>query len=142
MGRVAKLVAPMSINQVVETTKAHLQLKHVRLALAAKHTNGKFIEKLLIFNYYFVDTGIASIAVCAGSGSGILNGVRAGLFVTGEMSHHDVLDAVHNGTSVILCEHTNTERVYLQSWAEQLKSIFPHTNILVSKVDKDPLNTV
>lgn len=96
----------------------------------------------MIINYDFLASGISSIAVCAGSGSGVLNGVRAELFVTGEMSHHDVLDALHSGTSVILCEHTNTERGYLQRWAEQLKVVFPHTNILVSEFDKDPLCTV
>lgn len=28
------------------------------------------------------------------------------------MSHHEILDAQAKGTSVILCEHTNTERYH------------------------------
>ncbi|KAG8429436.1 hypothetical protein GDO86_020189 [Hymenochirus boettgeri] len=31
-----------------------------------------------------------------------------------KMSHHDVLDAVAEGCSVVLCEHSNSERGYLQ----------------------------
>ena len=41
--------------------------------------------------YYFADSFVRSIAVCAGSGSSVLNGVKADLLITGEMSHHEVL---------------------------------------------------
>jgi len=36
------------------------------------------------------------------------------LFLTGEMSHHEILAANAQGTSVILCEHSNSERGYLK----------------------------
>ena len=36
--------------------------------------------------------------------------MQADVFLTGEMSHHAVLAAVQTGTSVILTDHTNTER--------------------------------
>ncbi|EOR01735.1 hypothetical protein E3P77_00492 [Wallemia ichthyophaga] len=67
----------------------------------------------------FADGGkkhINSVAVCAGSGSSILSKAPSvDLYVTGEMGHHDVLAAVANGTSVILLNHSNSERVYLQT---------------------------
>ena len=44
---------------------------------------------------------INSEAVCAGSGSSVLRNVQTDLFVTGEMSHLEILHAVYNGTSVI-----------------------------------------
>ena len=50
--------------------------------------------KCYIFYYYFIifsDSPVSTIAVCAGSGSSVLAGVPADLFVTGEMSHHEVL---------------------------------------------------
>ena len=56
---------------------------------------------------------VSSIAVCAGSGSSVLKGVEADVYITGEMSHHEVLDAVSCRRTVILCEHSNTERGYL-----------------------------
>lgn len=36
-------------------------------------------------------------------GSSVLGGVQADVFFTGEMGHHDVLAALAQGTSVILC---------------------------------------
>ena len=45
---------------------------------------------------------VSSVAVCAGSGSSILLGVAADLFVTGEMSHHEVL--VTNWSNCTLAE--------------------------------------
>lgn len=52
------------------------------------------------------DHVIQTVAICAGSGSSVLNPVKADLFLTGEMGHHDVLAAVAQGTSVILCMYT------------------------------------
>ncbi|XP_026685528.1 NIF3-like protein 1 [Diaphorina citri] len=52
---------------------------------------------------------INSIAVCAGSGGELLRGKKADLYITGEMSHHDVLDATHRGTTVLLLEHSDSE---------------------------------
>ena len=81
--------------------------------------------------------------MCAGSGSSVLRHVSADLYVTGEMSHHEVLDAVHNGHSVILCDHSNTERGYLTVLREKLLQIFDgRIEILISKQDKDPLDIV
>jgi putative NIF3 family GTP cyclohydrolase 1 type 2 len=66
------------------------------------------------------------------------------VFITGEMSHHEVLDAMHKGSSVILCEHTNTERGFLKPWSEQLKETLgqQNVNVLISDFDKDPLRVV
>ena len=56
------------------------------------------------------------------------------------MSHHEVLHAVYNGTSVILCDHSNTERGFLQEIRKQLiKRLESQTKIIVSKVDADPV---
>lgn len=53
------------------------------------------------------------------------------------MSHHEVLDAVHKGTSVILCEHTNTERGYLKLYKATLEE-FLKLEVLLSEYDSDP----
>lgn len=62
------------------------------------------------------------------------------IVLLGEMSHHDVLDAVAKGITVILCEHSNTERGFLLELQRVLtahleKKIF----IIVSEKDRDPL---
>jgi putative NIF3 family GTP cyclohydrolase 1 type 2 len=46
---------------------------------------------------------VHTVAICAGSGGSMFAGVRADVFFTGEMQHHDVLAAVAQGSNVILC---------------------------------------
>jgi len=93
---------------------------------------------------YIVTEGeVKSVAVCAGSGTAVLSGVQADLFITGEMSHHDILDAVHCGTSVILCEHSNTERGFLTVLQHQLHSLLEgRVEVCLSSRDRDPVNIV
>jgi putative NIF3 family GTP cyclohydrolase 1 type 2 len=109
-------------------TKKHLAMEHVRLAMA---------------NDVCMDTPVRTIAVCAGSGGSVLAGVKADLIITGEMSHHEVLDFVHKGVSVILAGHSNTERGYFKVAKEKLEKLLgSDVKILVSQVDKDPLQIV
>ena len=89
------------------------------------------------------DGEVKTVAVCAGSGASLLSDVQADLFVTGEMSHHDVLNAVHSGTSVILCEHSNTERGFLAVLQQQLHSLFEaRIEVSLSSHDMDPIEIV
>ena len=84
-----------------------------------------------------------SVAVCAGSGSSVLHGVCADLYISGEMSHHEVLDAVHRGRSVILCDHSNTERGFLGNLQKTLTELFENkVSVIQFTVDKDPLEIV
>lgn len=85
------------------------------------------------------ESTIDSAAAVAGSGASVLRGVKADLYLTGEMSHHDVLDAVHNGVTVVLANHSNTEREYLNVFAGKLRREMPLLNVRVSEVDRDPL---
>ena len=96
---------------------------------------------LLFFIFIFVQ--VKTIACCAGSGSSVLRDVRADLYLTGEMSHHDVLDATSNKHHVILCEHSNTERGFLKVLAPQLSTILnDKVKVTVSETDRDPLEVV
>ncbi|XP_067641307.1 NIF3-like protein 1 [Eurosta solidaginis] len=89
-----------------------------------------------------LDTPITVVAVCAGSGASVLKGCEADLFITGEMSHHDVLDANHQNTSVILCNHSNSERGFLRKFQNKLyDSLKGDCEIIISEKDKDPLKT-
>ncbi|XP_075790422.1 NIF3-like protein 1 [Pelodiscus sinensis] len=128
MGRLCTLSEPVSLSDLVERIKSHLKLPHIRLALGM----GKTLE-----------SQVKVAALCAGSGSSILQGVEADLYLTGEMSHHEVLDAVANGISVILCEHSNTERGFLSELQDMLTTYLENKiNIIVSERDRDPLHVV
>ena len=61
------------------------------------------------------DIKIRTVAVCAGSGGSILNGVDADLLFTGELSHHEALAATEKGRCVVTLFHSNSERGYLHS---------------------------
>ncbi|EIN14344.1 NGG1 interacting factor 3-like protein [Punctularia strigosozonata HHB-11173 SS5] len=67
------------------------------------------------------DVSIRTIAVCAGGGGSVLMGVDADVYFTGEAQHHDILAAVANGRTMILCGHDNTERGYLPRLVRRLQ---------------------
>ncbi|XP_027729228.1 NIF3-like protein 1 [Vombatus ursinus] len=128
MGRLCTLAESVSLATVIERIKGHLKLPHVRLALGI----GKTLE-----------SQVKVVALCAGSGSSVLQGVEADLYLTGEMSHHDVLDAAAQGINVILCEHSNTERGFLSELKDTLAAHLENkVNIILSEKDRDPLQVV
>ena len=119
-----------TIGTIVDNVKALTGLKHVRLALANNKT---------------IDSPVKSIAVCAGSGATVFSGLRnVDVQITGELTHHAVLDAVHRGTTVILCDHTNTERGFLHVIKQHFEQLWNgnQMTLLVSERDRDPLEIV
>jgi len=86
-----------------------------------------------------------TIGLCAGAGvalldSAIAQGCQA--FFTGEMRHHDVLDAQARGCTIILAGHTNTERGYLKTLRSRLTTELPQLSAAISRRDNDPLRLV
>jgi len=127
-GRMLELKESLVMKDVVARTKEHLGINHVRVALA----NGSNLE-----------TMVASIGVCAGSGYSALANCKADVVVTGEMSHHEVLDFVHRGVSVILTEHSNCERGYLRVVRDRLKEdLGEAVTVILSSEDRDPLSVM
>ena len=121
-GRLVTLVKPVSLKTLTQRIKRYLDLKSVRVASAVQ------------------DTKIQTIALCAGAGTEVFKGVKADCYLTGEMSHHNILSATLNGSHVILCEHTNTERGYLPVFAKILrKALGNGIDIAVSEIDSDPI---
>jgi len=125
-GRIAKLQTKLSLSEAISRVKTHLNLAHLRFALA----NGASLE----------GDSVGSVGVCAGSGGSVLASKSPDLILTGEMSHHEVLDFVHRGVSVILTDHSNTERGFHSHVRDKLVGLMENkVDILVSKVDRDPL---
>jgi dinuclear metal center YbgI/SA1388 family protein len=125
-GRLAELSKAISWSALVERLKEQFGVEHLQVARPAKPP-GK----------------VRSIAVAAGAGSGVLRGVPADVYVTGEMSHHDALAAVASGTSVILAGHSNTERGFLRLLGKRLTAEFGKAlQVRVAKGDRDPLTVV
>ncbi|XP_037026134.1 NIF3-like protein 1 [Bradysia coprophila] len=133
-GRIIEMNQSKPFESVVETIKAGSNLNHVQIAIGSNQN---------------MCSEIKTIALCAGSGASGLKGVPADLYVTGEMSHHDVLDAVHRNISVVLMNHSNSERGFFEVFRSEFYKRFCSdssdpklTKILLDSVDdQDPLKT-
>ena len=127
-GRLLELHAPITLREAVARLKTHLKLTTVRVASTEAHDAGATIQR---------------IALCAGAGGSLFQKVHdADLFVTGEMRHHDVLAKVRAGSSVILSEHTHTERGFLPEFGRALAGLAEgELQVLISERDVDPLRT-
>lgn len=128
LGRLGTLVKPIKISDLVNRVKNYLNMKTFRLALA----NGKDL-----------DDYVSTIAVGAGCCSDLLNDVKADFIITGEFLHEEILHECSRGISMILTDHSNTERGYQQIFKKRLIDALGSSNqsieIIVSSVDRDPL---
>ncbi|WFD18236.1 hypothetical protein MCAP1_000435 [Malassezia caprae] len=128
VGRATTLVAPCTFEVLVQRAKALLQVPYVQVARAPGVA---------------ADTFVHSIAVCAGSGGSVLRACTdVDVWVTGEMGHHEVLAANARGVSVILANHTNTERRYLADVLQPRLAADLQVGVHVSQVDADPLQVL
>jgi hypothetical protein len=84
------------------------------------------------------DEPVTRVGLCPGAGASLMSTAIVDdctLFVTGEMRHHEALDAIERGCSVILAGHTNTERGYLPVLAERINGLCPEANAFHCKSD-------
>lgn len=131
LGRIGYLNQPRTIREVTDIIKKHFKMKTFRIALA----NGKTL-----------DSEVKKIAAGAGSGSKLLSNLNVDLIITGELSHHEILHEVHRGVTVIVTDHTNTERGYFGMFKEKFEALLAKNGEMVeislSEVDRDPLQYI
>lgn len=129
IGRAFTLSEPCTLAALVERAKRHFGIEHVQIAEGVGKT---------------IDTPVQKVAVCAGSGASVLKGsTDADVWVSGELGHHDILAANAQGISVIVTNHTNTERRFFRTlFAPLLREQLPELTVYVSDADRDPLRTV
>ena len=124
MGRHIQLENATTLSELTRRIKQYLGLAQLRVAAAAHHEAGKFVERA---------------AVCAGAGGSVFERCPpVDLLLTGEMRHHDVLARVAAGTSVVLTDHTNSERGYLPQLKAHLIDNLG-VDVAISEKDADPL---
>ncbi|MDX2016837.1 MAG: Nif3-like dinuclear metal center hexameric protein [Planctomycetota bacterium] len=126
-GRRLVLDRPASLHELAQRLKKHIGRDRIRVAISGD------------------DRPITRIGVVPGAGESLLATAKkegCEVFVTGEMRHHQVMEALHSGMSVILGNHTSTERGYLPRLAARLRQELPGARVEVSQADVDPLVTV
>jgi dinuclear metal center YbgI/SA1388 family protein len=127
-GRRVVLDQKTSLEDLAERIKTQLGIGQVRVA-AAPNAPKKY----------------QVIGLCAGAGGSLLESAIAQeceLFLTGELKHHTVLNALANGCTIVLAGHTNTERPYLKRLRKTLSDRLPSATVTISKVDADPLKVM
>ena len=105
IGRVADATEPMSLRQCCEIVKNTFSLEHVKV-------------------FGNLDTMIHRIAICPGSGKSVIKTALlkgADVLITGDIGHHDGIDAVAQKLSVIDAGHYGLEHIFVKDMVEYLK---------------------
>ncbi|KAK4053634.1 hypothetical protein OIO90_003873 [Microbotryomycetes sp. JL221] len=132
-GRLVTLGSPMSKEQVADAVKDILGRKYIQAAWSAQG-----------------EDEVRTIAICAGSGESVLRGVKADLYLTGELGHHYILSFNASGIHCLVCNHSATERPWLKTFAPSLEHEMnvgatessEEFEVVVSEVDREPLEVV
>ena len=95
----------------------------------------------------FADTGRTNrrLAVISGAGGSMFaEAVQLGAdcLLTGEANHHQALDAVRLGMSLIAATHYATEWPVVPVLAEKLAAAFPQVQVACSEENKDPFTYI
>jgi dinuclear metal center YbgI/SA1388 family protein len=128
LGRVGLLPEPLTLRAFAEQVRDALGLQALRLA---------------------GDPGrqVSRVALCGGSAMALLNrALKAGadVYVTGDVRHHDALNALARGIAVIDAGHHATEKAIVPAIAAYLTqkaaAAGKPLSVLVSGVNTDPLS--
>lgn len=119
----------LRIGEIAETTTAQL----------AEH-----ISKTLGTTVRYADSGraIKKIAICTGAGCSLIEAAGdIDAFITGDASHHNFLDCVQAGVTLIAAGHYETEIVVVPTLVKKLCEKFPNVEIIDLK-QKNPIKFI
>ncbi|MDQ3440923.1 MAG: Nif3-like dinuclear metal center hexameric protein [Planctomycetota bacterium] len=107
------------------------------------------IKRELELEYVLVagptDGSITRAACCAGACGNMLDDAirrKAELYLTGEIRHHDAIEAVSAGLTVVCTLHSNSERAVLKRLKQRLAELVPDVPAEISGFDRDPFRVV
>ena len=98
----------------------------------AENLAGK-IAKTLNTKVRFADAGrkIEKIAICTGAGCSLIEAAgEIDAFITGDASHHNFLDCIQAGITLIAAGHYETEIVVVPVLVKKLQTQFPDIEII------------
>lgn len=118
IGRVADLQESMTLRQCCELVKEAFSLDNVKV----------FGE---------LDKEVTRMAICPGSGKSFIKTViakRADVYVTGDIGHHDGIDAVAQNLAVIDAGHYGIEHIFIKDMEIYLKSNLTDMEIIAEEI--------
>ena len=114
IGRIGTLMEPVKLSEFAEKVAEVFEIEHVR---------------------YYGNPGqmLVTCAILPGSGKDEIDlAVKAGadVYITGDISHHDGIDAVEKGIAVIDAGHYGVEKTFIPYMKEYLEREMPDLRIL------------
>lgn len=109
----------------------------------AENLAGK-IAKALNTKVRYADAGrkIEKIAICTGAGCSLIEAAgEIDAFITGDASHHNFLDCIQAGITLIAAGHYETEIVVVPVLVKKLQAQFPDIEIIDIK-QKNPIKFI
>ncbi len=125
IGRVGYLRERLTLPQCAELVKGVFHIDAVRI-------------------YGAMDAGVSLAAICPGSGSSTIdNALEAGadVLITGDIDHHDGIDAVARGLNIIDAGHYGIEKLFIPYMRDFFRRQMPGLEI-VEAADIPPFVTV
>ena len=114
IGRIGTLLEPVKLSECAEKVAEVFDIGHVRY-------------------YGDPDQMLVTCAILPGSGKGEIDlAVKAGadVYITGDISHHDGIDAVEKGVAVIDAGHYGIEKIFIPYMKEYLEREMPELRIV------------
>lgn len=114
IGRIGVLQEPMKLSECAQRVAEVFQIDHVRY-------------------YGDPDQMLVTCAILPGSGKGEVDlAVKSGadVYITGDISHHDGIDAVEKGIAVIDAGHYGVEKIFIPYMKEYLEREAPELRII------------
>ena len=105
IGKIGDLKEPLSIDELIDLVKKSFGLKSV-----------------VVFGRENVRGSISKIAISPGSGKGMYKYAlgEVDVLITGDITHHDGLDAINDGICIIDATHYGLEHVFIEKIANDL----------------------
>ena len=92
------------------------------------------LENVMVFGN--PDTKISKLAIVPGSGRSMISEAKntgADVFLTGDIGHHEGLDAVDMGMCVIDAGHYGLEQVFIDDMKDLIRTHFSDMNVITYK---------
>lgn len=118
IGRVGNLEKKMTLEECSAFVKHKLKLKHVKV-------------------FGNMEWDVTRIAVAPGSGKSEIGSAlskSADVLVTGDIGHHEGIDAVERGLAVIDAGHYGTEYIFIEDMKAFLKKKLPGVSVVAAPI--------
>ena len=125
IGRIGKLPHEMSVKECAQYCKTVFDIRSVRI-------------------YGEEDALVETVAIVPGAGKDYIKNALSGqadLFITGDIGHHDGLDAMEQGLSIIDAGHYGIEKLFVTYMEEFFENQMPELHV-VKASEKEPFIVV